>query len=133
MARDDIVDAVVVGNPTMQHILLGLNPESLGRGPYLPVWSDGVEVQARELGLAIAPRARTFVFPMVSGYIGGDTLAALLTRGADFYRGSQLLVDVGTNGQVVLSHEGRLSATSCATGPVYEGAHIRCGVRVSPA
>jgi uncharacterized 2Fe-2S/4Fe-4S cluster protein (DUF4445 family) len=116
----------------MQHILLGISPESLGRGPYLPVWSDGVEVEARELGLAIAPRARTFVFPMVSGYIGGDTLAALLTRGADFYRGNQLLVDVGTNGEVVLSCDGRLSATSCATGPVYEGAHIRCGVRASP-
>ena len=132
VACDDVVDAVVVGNPTMQHILLGISPESLGRGPYLPVWSDGVEVEARELGLAIAPRARTFVFPMVSGYIGGDTLAALLTRGADFYRGNQLLVDVGTNGEVVLSCDGRLSATSCATGPVYEGAHIRCGVRASP-
>ncbi len=132
VAADDIVDAVFVGNPTMQHVLLGINPESLGRGPYLPVWSRGVEVEAKELGLAIAPRARAFVFPMVSGYIGGDTIAALLTRGADFYKGNQLLVDVGTNGEVVLSHGGKLSATSCATGPVYEGAHIRCGVRASP-
>ncbi len=132
VAADDIVDAVLVGNPTMQHILLGLNPESLGRGPYLPVWSEGVNIEARELGLAIAPHARAYVFPMVSGYIGGDTLAALLTRGADFYRGSQLLVDVGTNGEVVLAHNGRLSAASCATGPVYEGAHIRCGVRAAP-
>ena len=132
IAQDDLVDAVFVGNPTMQHVLLGINPESLGRGPYLPVWSDGVEVEARDLGLAIAPRARVFVFPMVSGYIGGDTIAALLTRGADFYRGNQLLVDVGTNGEVVLSRDGVLSATSCATGPVYEGAHIRCGVRASP-
>lgn len=132
VATDDIVDAVLVGNPTMQHILLGLNPEPLGRGPYLPVWSDGVDIEARELGLAIAPRARAFVFPMVSGYIGGDTLAALLTRGAEFYRGTHLLVDVGTNGEVVLAHDGRLFSTSCATGPVYEGAHIRCGVRAAP-
>jgi uncharacterized 2Fe-2S/4Fe-4S cluster protein (DUF4445 family) len=129
---DDIVDAVAVGNPTMQHILLGVNPEPLGRGPYLPVWSDGVEVEGRELGLAIVPHARVFVFPMVSGYIGGDTLAALLTRDAEFYRGNQLLVDVGTNGEVVLSRDGELTATSCATGPVYEGAHIRCGVRAAP-
>jgi uncharacterized 2Fe-2S/4Fe-4S cluster protein (DUF4445 family) len=129
---DDIVDAVAVGNPTMQHILLGLNPEPLGRGPYLPVWSDGVEVEARELGLAIVPHARVFIFPMVSGYIGGDTLAALLTRDAEFYRGNQLLVDVGTNGEVVLARDGELTATSCATGPVYEGAHIRCGVRAAP-
>jgi uncharacterized 2Fe-2S/4Fe-4S cluster protein (DUF4445 family) len=129
---DDIVDAVAVGNPTMQHILLGVNPEPLGRGPYLPVWSDGVEVEASALGLAIVAQACVFVFPMVSGYIGGDTLAALLTRDADFYRGNQLLVDVGTNGEVVLSCDGELTATSCATGPVYEGAHIRCGVRAAP-
>jgi uncharacterized 2Fe-2S/4Fe-4S cluster protein (DUF4445 family) len=132
VAPDDIVDAVAVGNPTMQHILLGVNPEPLGRGPYLPVWSDGVEVEARSLGLAIVPQARVFVFPMVSGYIGGDTLAAVLTRDAEFYRGNQLLVDVGTNGEVVLSRDGELTATSCATGPVYEGAHIRCGVRAAP-
>ncbi|MBI4966515.1 MAG: DUF4445 domain-containing protein [Rhodospirillales bacterium] len=128
----DIVDAVLVGNPTMQHILLGINPEPLGRGPYLPVWSEGVEAEAQSLGLAIAPRARLFVFPMLSGYIGGDILAAVLTRGRDFYRGTQLLIDVGTNGEVVLAHDGALMATSCATGPVYEGAHIRCGVRAQP-
>lgn len=131
-ASDDVVDAVLVGNPTMQHILLGINPEPLGRGPYLPLWSEGVEVEALELGLAIAPRAPAYVFPMVSGYIGGDTIAALLTRGPEFYRGSQLLVDVGTNGEVVLAHHGALAATSCATGPVYEGAHIRCGMRAAP-
>jgi uncharacterized 2Fe-2S/4Fe-4S cluster protein (DUF4445 family) len=129
---EDIADAVLVGNPTMQHILLGVNPEPLGRGPYLPVWSDGVEVEAHTLGLDILPRARVFVFPSIAGYIGGDTLAALLTRGADFYRGTQLLIDVGTNGEVVLAHDGELVATSCATGPVYEGAHIRCGVRAVP-
>ena len=70
-----------------------------------------------------------FVFPSIAGYIGGDTLAALLTRGPEFYRGTQLLIDVGTNGEVVLAHHGELVATSCATGPVYEGAHIRCGMR----
>ena len=73
-----------------------------------------------------------FVFPSIAGYIGGDTLAALLTRGPEFYRGTQLLIDVGTNGEVVLAHHGELVATSCATGPVYEGAHIRCGMRAVP-
>ncbi|MCC6608205.1 MAG: DUF4445 domain-containing protein [Burkholderiales bacterium] len=128
----DIGDAVVVGNPTMQHILLGVNPEPLGRAPYVPVWADGVEVEAVQLGLEILPYARVFVFPSIAGYIGGDTLAAVLTRGPEFYRGTHLLVDVGTNGEVVLAHDGRLTATSCATGPVYEGAHIRCGVRAAP-
>ena len=132
IANDDIVDAVVVGNPTMQHILLGINPVPLARGPYLPMWSEGTEQEARSLGLDIAPRARVFVFPMMAAYIGGDTVAAVLTRGADFYRGTQLLIDIGTNGEVVLAHDGRLFATSCATGPVYEGAHISCGIRATP-
>lgn len=132
IALRDVADAIVVGNPTMQHILLGVNPEPLGRGPYLPIWADGVEVRASELMLDILPRARVFVFPSIAGYIGGDTLAALLTRGRDFYRGTHLLVDIGTNGEVVLAHDGELTATSCATGPVYEGAHILCGVRAVP-
>ena len=132
VAREDIADAVVVGNPTMQHILLGINPEPLGRGPYLPVLSDGVEVEAASLGLDIVAGAPVFVLPMPAGYIGGDTLAAVLTRGPEFYRGNNLLVDIGTNGEVVLAKNGVLTATSCATGPVYEGAHIACGVRAAP-
>ncbi len=132
IANDDIVDAVVVGNPTMQHIFLGINPVPLARGPYLPMWSEGAEQAAGSLGLDIAPRARVFVFPMMAAYIGGDTVAAVLTRGADFYRGTHLLIDIGTNGEVVLAHDGRLFATSCATGPVYEGAHISCGMRAMP-
>jgi len=132
VALKDIVDAVVVGNPTMQHLLLGLNPVPLGRGPYLPLLSAGVEVEARSLGLAIVPGAPVFVLPMPAGYIGGDTLSAVLTRGPEFYRGNHLLVDIGTNGEVVLAKGGALTATSCATGPVYEGAHIACGVRAAP-
>lgn len=132
VVTDDIVDAVVVGNPTMQHILLGINPVSMSLGPYVPVWSEGCEPEAASLGLEIAPRARVFVFPMVAAYIGGDTLAAVLTRGPEFYRGTHLLIDIGTNGEIVLAHEGRLFATSCATGPVYEGAHISCGMRAMP-
>ena len=132
VALTDIADAVVVGNPTMQHILLGINPAPLGRGPYLPVLSAGVEVEAASLGLAMLPRAPVFVLPMPAGYIGGDTISAVLTRGKEFYRGNKLLVDIGTNGEVVLAKDGVLTATSCATGPVYEGAHIACGVRAAP-
>ena len=132
VALADIADAVVVGNPTMQHILLGINPAPLGRGPYLPVLSDGVEVEAASMGLTMMPRAPVFVLPMPAGYIGGDTVSAVLTRGPEFYRGNNLLVDIGTNGEVVLARNGVLTATSCATGPVYEGAHIACGVRAAP-
>lgn len=131
-AHEDIFEVVVVGNPTMQHILLGVNPEPLGRGPYMSLWADGVDVEAASVGLRLASGARLYVFPMASGYIGGDTISAVLTRGRDFYRGTHLLVDIGTNGEVVLAKNGVLTATSCATGPVYEGAHIRCGMRAAP-
>jgi uncharacterized 2Fe-2S/4Fe-4S cluster protein (DUF4445 family) len=130
--RDDIFDTVVVGNPTMQHILLGVNPEPIGRGPYMSLWAEGVDEEAASIGLQIAPGGRLYVFPMASGYIGGDTISAVLTRGREFYRGAHLLVDIGTNGEVVLAKDGVLTATSCATGPVYEGAHIRCGMRAAP-
>ena len=129
---DDIVDGVVVGNPTMQHILLGINPEPLGRGPYMSLLSEGCDVEARSIGLQLGAGAHLYVFPMASGYIGGDTISATLTRGPEFYRGIHLLIDIGTNGEVVLAKNGILTATSCATGPVYEGAHIHCGVRASP-
>ena len=132
VALDDILDIVAVGNPTMQHVLLGVNPEPIGRGPYQAVWREPALVDAADIGIRAAPGARLFVFPMVSGYIGGDTLAAVLTRGADFYQGVNLLIDVGTNGEVVLAAKGVLTATSCATGPVFEGAHIASGVRASP-
>lgn len=129
---DDVLDAVVVANPTMLHILLGVDPEPIGRGPYMSVWTEALDIEAADIGLVLAPGARLFVFPMSSGYIGGDTIAAVLTRERDFFRGTQLLIDVGTNGEVVLAKNGELTATSCATGPVYEGAHIACGVRASP-
>lgn len=129
---DDVLDAVVVANPTMLHILMGVDPEPIGRGPYMAVWTEAVDIEAAEIGLALAPGARLFVFPMSSGYIGGDAIAAVLTRDRNFFRGTQLLIDVGTNGEVVLAKDGVLTATSCATGPVYEGAHIACGVRASP-
>jgi uncharacterized 2Fe-2S/4Fe-4S cluster protein (DUF4445 family) len=98
----------------------------------MSLWSEGIEIEAETIGLRLAAGARLYVFPMASGYIGGDTIAATLTRGPAFYRGIHLLIDIGTNGEVVLARNGKLTATSCATGPVYEGAHIRCGVRASP-
>ena len=132
VAPEDILDIVAVGNPTMQHVLLGVNPEPIGRGPYQAVWREPALLDAADIGIDAAPEARLFVFPVVSGYIGGDTIAAVLTRGEDFYRGVNLLIDVGTNGEIVLANGGELTATSCATGPVFEGAHIRSGVCASP-
>ncbi|MBW1786324.1 MAG: DUF4445 domain-containing protein [Deltaproteobacteria bacterium] len=132
IATDELLDAVAVGNPTMQHFFLGLNPISIGEAPYLPVCFKGGEIRARDLGIEIFPLAKIHLLPMVSGFIGADTIAAMLTRSHEDFDTATLMVDVGTNGELVLAHDGRLTATSCATGPVFEGAQIRCGMRASP-
>ena len=126
VALTDIADAVVVGNPTMQHILLGINPAPLGpralsAGALRRGGSGSGKPGAGNAAAGAGVRAAH-----AAGYIGGDTLSAVLTRGPEFYRGNKLLVDIGTNGEVVLAKDGVLTATSCATGPVYE-------VRTSPA
>jgi uncharacterized 2Fe-2S/4Fe-4S cluster protein (DUF4445 family) len=128
----ELMDAVAVGNPTMQHFFLGLNPVSIGEAPYLPICFKGGEIRARDLDLEIFPLAKVHLLPMISGFIGADTIAAMLTRGPEDLEGTTLMVDVGTNGELVLAHQGKLTATSCATGPVFEGAQIRCGVRATP-
>ena len=132
IATNDIVDATVVGNPTMQHFFLGLNPASIGEAPYLPVCFKGGRIRARDLDIDILPLANIHLMPMVSGFIGADTIAGLLTRTRETFESTTLMVDVGTNGELVLTHKGSLTATSCATGPVFEGAQIQCGMRAGP-
>ncbi len=129
----DILDVVAVGNPTMQHFLLNFDPVPLGQAPYLPVCREGGEVRACELGLHLNPGVRVHVLPMASGFLGGDTLSVLLTLRPDVLKnGTTLVVDVGTNGEVVLIDRGHLVGTSCATGPAFEGAQIRSGMRAGP-
>jgi uncharacterized 2Fe-2S/4Fe-4S cluster protein (DUF4445 family) len=132
ISKDDVLDMVAVGNPTMQHLFLGLNPISLGEAPYLPLCFEGGEVRAHDLRVDIFPLAKIHLLPMLSGFIGGDTLAAMLTRESHAFTGCSLMVDVGTNGELVLAVKGNLTATSCATGPVFEGAQITCGMRATP-
>ncbi len=132
ISKEDIVDLVAVGNPTMQHLFLGLSPLSIGEAPHLPLCYEGGEVEARDLNLYASSSARVHVLPMLSGFVGGDTLAALLTGSPEDFEGVKLMVDVGTNGELVLSNNGDLSATSCATGPAFEGAQIECGMLAAP-
>lgn len=131
ISREDLLDGIAVGNPTMEHLFLGLNPVSIGKAPYMPVCKEGGEAEARDLGLYLNPHARIYAMPMLSGFIGSDTLAGLLTLDRKVFKGITLMVDVGTNGELVLAKEGMLTATSCATGPVFEGAQIKCGMRAT--
>ena len=125
----DIGEILCVGNTTMEHLFAGISPEGIGRAPYTPAahFTDGGAA-----GLDTFPGARVRLAPCVSGYIGGDTVAALYAAGLDEAGPTRLLMDIGTNGELVLAHEGRLLACSVACGPAFEGAEIDCGMRAVP-
>lgn len=125
-----IYEVVFAGNTTMQQILLGINPAALGELPFQPAFRDSLSGRAVELGLTLLhPEAQFTVFPQVGGFVGGDTVAGILATRMDQFGETVLLVDIGTNGEIVLCHQGRLTATSVAAGPAFEGARIVNGMR----
>lgn len=119
---------VVVGNSTMIHVFAGLNPSSIGVSPYAPLFVEEKTFQAGSVGLKFNPSADIFMLPLISGFLGSDILAAALATELDSADTGTLLVDIGTNGEVILKSKNGLSATSCATGPAFEGATIRHGM-----
>ncbi len=125
----DIYMAVFAGNTTMQQILCRIDPRALGELPFLPVFRDMVNLKAADIGLSIYPDAEVVVFPQIGGFVGGDTVAGIIATRLDQQSKPSLLVDVGTNGEIVLSHGGKLTATSVAAGPAFEGARIINGMR----
>ena len=128
----DIVDMVVCGNTAMQHLLLGLPVAQLGRAPFVAAVSQGVDVKARELGLAIGPGAYVHVAPNIGGFVGGDHVSALLaTRELWDSEATSLVMDIGTNTEISLIYQGRILSTSCPSGPALEGGHISCGMRAA--
>lgn len=128
----DVTDVTVVGNTTMQHIFTGLDPKCLGISPYVPVTYDPVNMTAAEAGLNLDPATGVHVFPVISGFVGGDTVGVMLSEKPYDRDQTSLIIDIGTNGEIVLGNKAGLWATSCATGPALEGAHIECGMRASP-
>lgn len=122
---------VVVGNPTMIHILSGVNPASIGTSPYLPAFYEARTMKAGEAGFRLGDIPLT-TLPQVSGFIGGDILAAALAVDMEQQPDGTLLIDLGTNGELLFKGNGRLYATSCATGPAFEGATLSCGMQAIP-
>lgn len=131
-SRQDVVDVVVVGNPIMHHLVLGFDPRPLGEAPFAPAVRDAYESTASTIGMALAPGARLYVLPIVAGHVGADTMGAVLSEGPHRRQALQLLVDVGTNAEIVLGNSERLLATSSPTGPAFEGAQITHGQRATP-
>jgi uncharacterized 2Fe-2S/4Fe-4S cluster protein (DUF4445 family) len=127
----DIDEVVAAGNTTMQHLFVALNPRSLGVSPYLPVSISSRDLKASDLGLDLNPGTNVYLFPVVSGFIGGDTLSVILSERPHEMEEPSLIVDIGTNGEVVLGNRDQLWATSCATGPAFEGAQVTCGMRAA--
>jgi len=127
--KEDIVEAMIVGNTTMHHLALGLPVGGLGVYPFTPALVCPMEVPAAEVGLHINECGYVVTLPLAGGFVGADTVAALLAVDPEEKGGSSLLIDIGTNGEIVVAHEGRLLCASCATGPAFEGAKISHGMR----
>jgi uncharacterized 2Fe-2S/4Fe-4S cluster protein (DUF4445 family) len=127
----DVDEVTMVGNTTMEQILLRIHPHGLGRSPYLPVSCRPWNLRASEIGLNLNPGTNVSVFPVISGFVGGDTLGVILSERPFEKEETSLIIDIGTNGEIVLGNRNGLWATSCATGPALEGAHITCGMRAT--
>lgn len=133
VTRDRVVDACIVGNTAMTHLLLGLPVRQLAVAPYVAATDAQVEVKAHSLGLEMAPGAYVYVPPSVGGYVGADHVAMILATGLDTADKVVMGIDIGTNSEIVLHRSGRpnLASASCASGPAFEGAHISDGMRAA--
>jgi uncharacterized 2Fe-2S/4Fe-4S cluster protein (DUF4445 family) len=128
----DILEMTLVGNPIMHHLVLGIDPVELGGAPFALAVDQAVTVRAHDLDLGIHPQARVYALPCIAGHVGADTAAMILAERPDLSEALTLLVDVGTNAEIVLGNSGRLLACSSPTGPAFEGAQISCGQRAAP-
>jgi uncharacterized 2Fe-2S/4Fe-4S cluster protein (DUF4445 family) len=128
----DILEATFVGNPIMHHLLLGIDPTELGGAPFALATDRAITLWAVEIDFAIHRNARIYVLPCIAGHVGADTAGVLLAERPDLTDKMTLLVDVGTNAEIVLGNNQRLLACSSPTGPAFEGAQISCGQRAAP-
>ena len=130
--RRDILNATVVGNPIMHHLLLGIDPTELGGAPFALAASGGLTLRAGDIDLDINPGGRLYVLPCIAGHVGADAAGVVLSEAPHRAADTVLVVDVGTNAEIVLGDRTRLLAASSPTGPAFEGAQIRAGQRAAP-
>ena len=129
---DEIVEVTFVGNPIMHHLLLGINPIELGGAPFALATDESVRIRARDLKLNLHNNTRCYVLPCIAGHVGADTAGMILSEAPYKREAITLLVDIGTNAEIVLGNKERLLAASSPTGPAFEGAQITCGQRAAP-
>jgi uncharacterized 2Fe-2S/4Fe-4S cluster protein (DUF4445 family) len=126
-----IADAVLVGNTAIHHLFLRLPVQQLGLSPYVPSVCSAVDIKARDIGLRTAPGGYVHMLPNIAGYVGADHVAMLLATRLDERDGVTLALDIGTNTEICLNCNGKMKSVSCASGPAFEGAHIRFGMRAA--
>jgi len=126
-----LYEIVVAGNTTMEHLLCGIDPTPLGQIPFASAFGRGFALEAQSLDLPMNPQGSLVIFPVIGGFVGGDTVACALATDLARTSDSVLMIDIGTNGEIVLAHHGQLWAASTAAGPAFEGARIHCGMRAS--
>ncbi|MBL4732790.1 MAG: DUF4445 domain-containing protein [Rhizobiaceae bacterium] len=132
ISREDIHDLVFVGNPVMHHLFLGIDPTPLGGAPFALAVSGAIHAAAREFGIEASFGARVYILPCIAGHVGADAAAVALCEGPHRQDEQMLVVDVGTNAEIILGNRERVVAASSPTGPAFEGAEISCGQRAAP-
>ncbi len=129
---DHVLEAVFVGNPVMHHLLLGIDPTELGGAPFALATSSGITMWANEMGVKMHPDSRVYVLPCIAGHVGADAAGVVLSETPYLNDEITLIVDVGTNAEIILGNKDRLLAASSPTGPAFEGAQISGGQRAAP-
>ncbi len=129
--KEDVTEVVAAGNTVMEHIFLGISPETIGRSPYTPNFLAHPPIAAEDIGLSIAPDGIVKVLPNVAGYVGGDIVAGIASHAVDKEVPIRLLVDIGTNNELVIGNNKEMFCCATAAGPAFEGARISQGMRAS--
>jgi uncharacterized 2Fe-2S/4Fe-4S cluster protein (DUF4445 family) len=132
ISHEDILEATLVGNPIMHHLMLGIDPVELGGAPFALATDHSLTLRANVIDFKLHRNARIYVLPCIAGHVGADAAGMVLAERPDLDSAMTLLVDVGTNAEIVLGNSTRLVACSSPTGPAFEGAQISCGQRAAP-
>jgi uncharacterized 2Fe-2S/4Fe-4S cluster protein (DUF4445 family) len=132
LTKKDIIEAVIVGNTAMHHLLLNIPVRQLAYSPFVPTIREGMDIKARDIGLEIAPGAYIHILPNIAGYVGADHTAMLIATAGEWdYDNNVLALDIGTNTEISLIIKGEITTVSCASGPAFEGYQIKDGVRAT--
>ena len=131
ISYDQIEEVAIVGNSVMHHLFLKLTPEFIGRSPFVPVTHTPMNVKARDIGINVNPSGNVHILPIEAGYVGADNVGVIIV--SEIYKSPEisLVIDIGTNGEIVLGNNEKLFSVSCAAGPALEGAHIKFGMRAA--